>query len=194
MSTSAVTPSDNPFDRPLQSEIDEHQVAQAQTVAKSYNGNPFDEPLASEKAEAAHKAAMPANYEAAKQAALTGKWETPSDISSGPEGSNTDQQLMSDASQADATRRGLKIGGEGALAIGTLGASPLISAGAGGAGALVDAAGNAIEQSGNPVVQRAIAHAKDLLSIQNGFKALGFDMAWEKAHQLYKEFEGKDNK
>jgi len=45
--------SDNPFDRPLQSEIDEHQVAQAATVKLSPTGNPFDEPLASEKAEAA---------------------------------------------------------------------------------------------------------------------------------------------
>jgi hypothetical protein len=186
MTTAAVTPQpyDNPFDKPLQSEIDEHKVAQAQTVAKSYNGNPFDEPLASEKAEAKAKAAASAG----------GTGETPADISSGPEGSNTDQQLMSEESQNSATRNGLKIGGEGALAIGTLGAGPLITAGAGGAGALVDAAGNAIEQSGNPVVQRVIAHAKDLLSIQNGFKALGFDMAWEKAHQLYKEFEGKDNK
>jgi hypothetical protein len=48
---------ENPFDRPLQSELQEHQAAQKQTVAASPINNPFDEPLASEKAEAAHKAA-----------------------------------------------------------------------------------------------------------------------------------------
>src|SRR5690242_8874056 len=42
----------NPFDRPLDSELDEHQRQQATTLAKSPNGNPFDEPLLSEKLEA----------------------------------------------------------------------------------------------------------------------------------------------
>lgn len=42
----------NPFDRPLASEVQDHQAAQAATVATSANGNPFDEPLLSEKAEA----------------------------------------------------------------------------------------------------------------------------------------------
>jgi hypothetical protein len=42
----------NPFDRPLDSEIQEHQQAQATTVKASPIGNPFDEPLLSEKAEA----------------------------------------------------------------------------------------------------------------------------------------------
>jgi hypothetical protein len=46
----------NPFDAPLASEIQEHQQAQAATVASSHNGNPFDEPLMSEKAEAAANA------------------------------------------------------------------------------------------------------------------------------------------
>lgn len=42
----------NPFDRPLDSELDEHQRQQATTLAKSSNGNPVDEPLISEKLEA----------------------------------------------------------------------------------------------------------------------------------------------
>ena len=42
----------NPFDAPLASEIQDHQQAQAATVAASPIGNPFDEPLMSEKAEA----------------------------------------------------------------------------------------------------------------------------------------------
>jgi hypothetical protein len=47
-------PNGNPFDAPLQSELGEHQQAQANTVQGSSNGNPFDEPLLSEKAEAQH--------------------------------------------------------------------------------------------------------------------------------------------
>jgi len=42
----------NPFDRPLDSELDEHQRQQAATVQASDNGNPFNEPLMSEKLEA----------------------------------------------------------------------------------------------------------------------------------------------
>src|SRR6266849_1591905 len=42
----------NPFDTPLASEVQDHQQAQAATVAASDNGNPFTEPLLSEKAEA----------------------------------------------------------------------------------------------------------------------------------------------
>jgi len=41
----------NPFNAPLASETQDHQQAQAATVAASTNGNPFDEPLMSEKAE-----------------------------------------------------------------------------------------------------------------------------------------------
>ena len=42
----------NPFNAPLASELQDHQQAQAATVAASSNGNPFDEPLLSEKVEA----------------------------------------------------------------------------------------------------------------------------------------------
>lgn len=41
----------NPFDRPLDSEVGEHQQAHAATTQASPIGNPFDEPLLSEKAE-----------------------------------------------------------------------------------------------------------------------------------------------
>lgn len=44
-------PNGNPFDVPLQSEVGEHQQAQAVTQNASPNGNPFEEPLVSEKAE-----------------------------------------------------------------------------------------------------------------------------------------------
>jgi len=42
---------ENPFDRPLDSEVQEHQQAQTSTVRASANGNPFEEPLLSEKLE-----------------------------------------------------------------------------------------------------------------------------------------------
>jgi hypothetical protein len=42
----------NPFNTPLASELQDHQQAQAATVAASDNGNPFNEPLLSEKVEA----------------------------------------------------------------------------------------------------------------------------------------------
>lgn len=53
------SPSVNPFDKPLASEVQEHQQAQAAT--QQTTGNPFDEPLASEKAEVSHKEAMAAS-------------------------------------------------------------------------------------------------------------------------------------
>jgi hypothetical protein len=52
----AVEDNGNPFNAPLASEVQDHQQAQAVTVATSNNGNPFDEPLMSEKAEAAAQA------------------------------------------------------------------------------------------------------------------------------------------
>jgi hypothetical protein len=57
MATTPQAPIDtgNPFDVPLNSELQESQ--QRQQVAQSApDYNPFDEPLASEKAEAAHAA------------------------------------------------------------------------------------------------------------------------------------------
>jgi hypothetical protein len=47
----------NPFDVPLNSEVQESQQRQQARMAASDNGNPFDEPLASEIAEQKHAAA-----------------------------------------------------------------------------------------------------------------------------------------
>lgn len=60
MGTPSVTPNPNgnPFDQPLNSEVQESQRNQAATVAASPNGNPFNEPLASEKAEQQHDAVL----------------------------------------------------------------------------------------------------------------------------------------
>jgi len=52
----------NPFDVPLNSELQESQQRQ-QVAQSSPDYNPFDEPLASEKAEAAHAANAKANPE-----------------------------------------------------------------------------------------------------------------------------------
>jgi hypothetical protein len=58
MSTApSPNPNGNPFDIPLNSEIQESQQRQQASQSSSDNGNPFDEPLASEVAEAKHSAA-----------------------------------------------------------------------------------------------------------------------------------------
>ena len=72
-------------------------------------------------------------------------------ISTGGEGSNSDQQLMSDASQSDATKKGLIIGGAGAAAVGGLAASPLIAAGT-AEGALINAGGAPLEAGAKTVL------------------------------------------
>ncbi|HWO32398.1 MAG TPA: hypothetical protein VNO32_26685 [Candidatus Acidoferrum sp.] len=139
MSTQAVTPNPNgnPFDDP----------SLVQTTKGASNGNPFEDP-----ALISATSSQPA-HDAAKKAAMTGTWETPSDISTGGEGSNSDQQLMSDASQREATKGGLAIGAAGALAIPALAAGPLVAAGTAGP-ALVDAAGEPIIQASKTMLQK----------------------------------------
>ena len=70
MSSSPVTPDNgNPFDRPLNSELQESQQRKAATPPLDTGFvNPFDEPLASEKAEQQHREAMPNVYEKATAA------------------------------------------------------------------------------------------------------------------------------
>lgn len=55
-----VSDNGNPFDVPLNSEIQESQQRQQASQAASSNGNPFDEPLASEVAEQKHATATQA--------------------------------------------------------------------------------------------------------------------------------------
>jgi len=95
----------------------------------------------------------------------------PSTISTGGEGSNTDQQLMSDASQSDATKKGLIIGGTGAAAVGGLAAGPLIAAGTAGP-ALVDAAGEPIVHATKAMLQQFGENYPELtkLATKLGFK------------------------
>lgn len=66
MGSTAVAPQDtgNPFDVPLNSEVQESQQrAQTKQATAPDSANPFDEPLASEKAEADHAAATEASNE-----------------------------------------------------------------------------------------------------------------------------------
>jgi hypothetical protein len=74
----------------------------------------------------------------------------------------------------------------GAAALSAAGGVPAAS----GEGELVDVAGNAI-RSADPVVTRAIAHLKSLLTIKNAAQALfgTGEAAWgiDKVHALYKE-------
>lgn len=127
MSTAAVTPNTNgsPCDDP----------SLVQTTKGASNGTSFQDP-------ALIAAISPQSpYDAAKTAAMSGIGETPSDISTGPEAGNRDQPLMSDASQKDATKKGLIIGSAGALGVGGLAAGPLVAAGMGEA-PVVSAIGN----------------------------------------------------
>jgi hypothetical protein len=166
MGGTAITPDVNPFDKPFQSDIQAAQQAKAATPPQDSGlTNPFDAPFASDIAE-----------KQAKSAATSGSWETPSDISSGPEGSNTDQQLMSEESQNDATKKGLIIGGAGATAVGGLAAGPLIAAGAGA----------------TPVIAEVGSHLAMLDRIVKLAKQYGWaaDFGYREARDLYKEFAG----
>jgi hypothetical protein len=86
-----------------------------------------------------------------KQSQLTTEAIDPSTISTGGEGSNTDQQLMSEASQRDATKKGLIIGGTGAAAVGGLAAPALVAS---ASPELVDAAGEPIVQATKSMLQK----------------------------------------
>lgn len=115
----------------------------------------------------------------------------PSTISTGGEGSNTDQQLMSEESQRDATKKGLIIGGTGAAAIGGLAAGPLIAAGTAGP-ALVDAAGEPIIHATKTMLQKFGENYPELtkLATKLGFQtgAAGSTVA---AWELLKHITGK---
>jgi hypothetical protein len=123
--------------------------------------------------------------------APSNSFETPSDISTGGEGSNSDQQLMSDASQKEATNGGLAIGAAGALAIPALAAGPLAAAGTAGP-ALVDASGEPIIQATKTMLQKFGENYPELtkLATKLGFQAGGVGStvaAWE----LLKHITGK---
>jgi hypothetical protein len=113
------------------------------------------------------------SYDTATNAAMNGKWESPSDISTGGEGSNSDQQLMSEASQREATRGGLAAGAGAALAIPALAAGPLIAAGTAGP-ALVDAAGEPIVQATRTMLQKFGENYPELTKLAS---RLGFHAA-----------------
>ena len=72
----------------------------------------------------------------------------PEDISTGPEGTTPDDRLMSPASQADATRKGLGVaGGIASVATGGIGGIPLQMAIQGGIGAATGAASAATDEN-----------------------------------------------
>lgn len=115
----------------------------------------------------------------------------PATISTGSEGSNSDQQLMSDESQTDATKKGLTIGGSGAAAAGGLAAGPLVAAGTAGP-ALVDAMGEPIVQPTKTMLQKFGENYPELtkLATKLGFSTAGTGgtlAAWE----LLKHITGK---
>jgi hypothetical protein len=95
-----------------------------------------------------------------------------STISTGGEGSNSDQQLMSDASQREATKGGLAAGVGAALAIPAITAGPLIAAGTAGP-ALVNAAGEPLIQATKTMLQKFGENYPELtkLATRLGFHA-----------------------
>jgi hypothetical protein len=108
-------------------------------------------------------------------------------ISTGGEGSNSDQQLMSDASQADATKKGLIIGGTGAAAVGGLAAPALVAAGP----ALVDAAGEPIVQTSASMLKQFGENYPELTKLAG---KLGFGAGAASAWQLFNHILGAKNK
>lgn len=117
MATPSITPNPNgnPFDVPLQSEVQDHQQAQVKTVAGSPNGNPFDEPLASEKAEAQIKLNPEQQASNTRQSAVAGMTGMPT-------------PNMSDQDKASFERGKMAGAVSVPLATGVMAAGPLMDA------------------------------------------------------------------
>jgi hypothetical protein len=141
--------------------LKDHQAAQTATVASSSNGNPFDEPLASEKAEAAHKAAMPNSYEKATAAgpyAPAGAAEKAMGEQFGDNRAQAKQALNSTLSSAGYTAGGIL--------------------GAGGVGEAAD-----------PIVSAVVSHLGKVKTILDAASKLSLTgMGIREARELYKEF------
>lgn len=179
MSTSSITPNrvyENPFDRPLNSELQEHQQAQAATQAASSNGNPFDEPLASEKAEQQAQQAGQVTNDVGQQVIVPREGESFAEtmkrgaaLGKQRQQNGTQQQAI-DAEMATAPKKVAE----------TLGAAAGIGA--------VGPALLALPGELGPVFQ----HLDKLKNIVDYAGKLGFGaVGLAEAHKLYKEFVGK---
>ena len=170
----------NPFDAPLQSEIDEHQQAQAATVQASGNGNPFDEPLMSEKAEAqaGQNRQRLTPYDPAKFGRYTTAENYPQWSSKPPAaGPNLKAGEMEAWTGAHLTPKQ-------AVTTAATTAAPALLAPV--AGPLMEAAA--------PVINAAIEHLGNLDKIVKVAKTMGYGtFTLKEAHDLYKMFSG-DNK
>src|ERR1700733_1098051 len=157
MATPSVTPNPNgnPFDQPLNSELQESQQHQAATVAASSNGNPFDEPLASEKAEAQTKSNPELDASKIRQMEVSGLTGMPT-------------PNMSDADKASFQR------GKAAGAVSV----PVVAGLATGVGASVAPSeagvGTLIDNAGEPIVKAAVNHLANLTKIVQAAKAMGW--------------------
>jgi hypothetical protein len=192
MATPSVTPNTNgnPFNQPLNSELQESQQRQAATVAASPNGNPFDEPLASEKADATlthpsgeitndvgNTVIVPKDGESfsdtMKRAAAQGQKTTPDQI-------NREVATMP-GKTAETLGAAATIGAGGAALIGTAGSPSALGATESGL----------LDNVGEPVVKAAVDHLANLTKIVQAAKNLGWaSFGLKEAHDIYKMVSG----
>jgi len=187
----------NPFDRPLDSEIAEHQQAHAATTAASPNGNPFDEPLASEKAEAALTQGGSTPEEQAFLKAHPDHVYLKADpkFPNRPEGvypTGPGNEWRSDPSydqkpvDPELLKHSAQYGVGAAAAVGI----PTVAAGALATSAVTpaQAAANYLGVPAAKTAEAVIAHLNSLDKVVKAAKALGYGLTLEGAHALYKMF------
>ena len=158
-------PNGNPFDVPLNSEIQESQQRQAASQAASDNGNPFDEPLASEVAEQKAANINPSLTGTARQYAANA-----GGVDIKPVTKSTNPKLAMAMSGADEPEYAGAVGAAGA---GAMAASPI-----------ADSVVTAVVSHLGKV--KAILDAAGKLGLTSG--GIGFGI--KEARDLYKEFSG----
>jgi hypothetical protein len=163
-----MTPS-NPFDRPLDSELQEHQQQQATTVTKSPNGNAFDEPLMSEKAEDAIAQTGTTTNDVGNTVIVPKEGESFSDtMKRAAAYGKTVTQDQINKELATAPKKAAEV----------LAAAPMI--GAGGAAALA---------APGELYNGVVNHLNELTKVVKAARALGWGaFGLKEAHDLYKMF------
>jgi hypothetical protein len=164
----------NPFDKPLNSELQEHQQQLAATIAASPNGNPFDEPLASEKAEAKAAQAGQVTNDVGNTVIVPKDGESFADtMARAVKQSQSTTQDQINRELATAPKKAAQV----------LAAAPAI--GAGGVTALA---------APGEMYGAAIEHLDQLTKVVKAAKALGWtSFGLKEAHDIYKMVAG-DNK
>jgi hypothetical protein len=165
----------NPFDKPLNSELQEHQQQLAATTAASPNGNPFDEPLASEKAEA----------QAAKTGQLTN--DVGNTVIVPKDGESFSDTMARAAKQGQSTTQD-QVNKE-------LETAPKKAAQTLGAAAGIGVVGPAALAAPGALYDAAISHLGSLTKVVKAARDLGWtSFGLKEAHDLYKMVAGDGKK